>query len=205
MAQQINMVQQTRTETDRLADVIQVLQLGQKTGQLIVERSDNFIFEQGLITFVSGRITQVSVNQLRGADALNWLRSWRHCHFTFLVEQKPGPLGTLLQSPPLGYPAPGQVMTPLPPTSSSALLDLQQAPSTEATLAAWSVAPYPVRHIEEGIRLIEHMGLSRTHRHLFLLIDGKRTVKELIRLMAYIPGDVLKLLMDLKRAGVIQL
>lgn len=199
------MAQQIKTETDRLADVIQVLQLGQKTGQLIVERSDNSIFEQGLITFVNGQITQVRVNQLRGADALNWLRSWRHCHFTFLVEQKPGPPGTLLQTPPLGYLAPDQIMVPLLPTSSSASLYLQQTPSTEATPTAWFVAPYPVRHVEKGIRLIERLGLSRTHRHLFLLIDGKRTVKELIRLMAYTPGDVLKLLLDLKRAGVIQL
>lgn len=205
MIQRINMIQQIKTETDRLADVIQVLQLGQKTGKLIVERSDNSIFEQGLITFVNGQITQVRVNQLRGADALSWLRSWRHCHFTFLVEQNPGVLGILRQMPPLEYPPPGQIMTPLPPTSSSASLDPQQAPSTEATLTPWLVAPYPVRHIEEGIRLIERLGLSRAHRHLFLLIDGRRTVKELIRLIAYTPGDVLKLLLDLKRAGVIQL
>lgn len=54
------------------------------------------------------------------------------------------------------------------------------------------------------MRLIEHMGLSRIHRRLFLLIDGGRTVKELIRLMAHEPEDVQRLLQDLERAGVIQ-
>jgi hypothetical protein len=58
--------------------------------------------------------------------------------------------------------------------------------------------------VEEGIYLIEQMGLSRTHRRLFLLIDGGRTVKELIRLMSHDPEDVQHLLHDLERAGVIQ-
>ena len=55
------------------------------------------------------------------------------------------------------------------------------------------------------MRLIEQMGLSRTHRRLFLLIDGGRTVKELIRLMAHEPEAVQRLLQDLERAGVIQI
>lgn len=55
------------------------------------------------------------------------------------------------------------------------------------------------------MHLIEQMGLSRTHRRLFLLIDGGRTVKELIRLMSQNPEDVQRLLYDLERAGVIQL
>lgn len=70
---------------------------------------------------------------------------------------------------------------------------------------AWLATPYRTRHIEEGMHLIEHMGLSRAHRRLFLLIDGGRTVKELIRLMSHDPEDVLKLLQELERAGVIQM
>ena len=73
------------------------------------------------------------------------------------------------------------------------------------TPTAWLAVPYRTRHMEEGIRLIEQMGLSRTHRRLFLLVDGNRTVKELIRLMSHDPDGVLKLLQDLEHAGVIQL
>ena len=74
----------------------------------------------------------------------------------------------------------------------------------QQTPTAWLATPYRTRPIEEGMRLIEHMSLSRTHRHLFLLIDGSRTVKELIRLMSHNPDDVQKLLRDLEHAGVIQ-
>jgi hypothetical protein len=171
------MFQLPKTETDRLANVIHVLQLGQKTGKLIVERNDTAKFEQGLITFVNGQITQVSVNQQQGPDALNWLKSWGPCRFTFLTEQKTGPSGVLPQ----------------------------QASTTGAIPTAWLIAPYPTRHIDDGIRLIEQMDLSRTHRHLFLLIDGKRTIRDLMRLMQHKPEDILKLLRDLERAGVIQL
>lgn len=169
--------QQLQTETDRLANIIQVLQLGQKTGKLIVERNVNSLFEHGLITFVRGEITQVSANQRQGVDALNWLRSWGRCRFTFLAGQKVDVPGALSQ----------------------------QVPTTTIMPVTWQIAPRPTRSLEAGMRLIEQLGLSRTHRHIFLLIDGKRSIKELIRLTGHEPRGALKLLRDLERAGVIQI
>src|SRR5207245_11727051 len=69
------MSQQPKTETDRLASVIQVIQLGQKTGRLIVERTNGSSLEQGAITFASGQITQASIGQHQGNDALTLLSS----------------------------------------------------------------------------------------------------------------------------------
>jgi len=48
------------------------------------------------------------------------------------------------------------------------------------------------------------MGLTRVHRQLFLLIDGQRTVPDLIRLSARGTEEVRRLLVDLERAGMIQ-
>lgn len=215
------MSQQPKTETDRLANVIQVLQLGQKTGRLVVERNEGPLFEQGIILFLNGQVIQASVNQQQGPDVLAWLKSWGACRFTFTPGQHPG---TTTQIP----------MTQPPPSTTGGsgfyrIIDRhsQTTPSTgpiysqqdisartTGTLGsagpprvptAWLVTPYRTRHMEDGMHLIEQMGLSRTHRRLFLLIDGGRTVKELIRLMAHDPQDVLRLLQDLERAGVIQL
>ena len=204
------MSQQPKTETDRLANVIQVLQLGQKTGRLIVERNEGPLFEQGIITFVQGQIVQASLNQQQGADALTRLKSWGACRFTFTPEQRP----PTLASPSsvrrtTGHRTPGT--SPLPVSSTGPVQqDLYpritgnlRGPG-QPTPTAWLATPYRTRHIEEGMHLIERMGLSRTHRRLFLLIDGGRTVKELIRLMAHDPEDVQRLLQDLERAGVIQ-
>ncbi len=212
------MSQQPKTETDRLANVIQVLQLGQKTGRLIVERNEGPLFEQGIITFVHGQVVQASVNQQQGPDALNWLRSWGACRFTFTPERRPpaGHMPTL--APPAsvrrsttGYRVPGT--SPLPVPSTGPVYPQQNMYTRitgnlrgprQPTPTAWLATPYRTRQIEEGMHLIEQMGLSRTHRRLFLLIDGGRTVKELIRLMAHDPQDVQRLLQDLERAGVIQ-
>jgi Domain of unknown function (DUF4388) len=206
------MSQQPKTETDRLANVIQVLQLGQKTGRLLVERNEGSVFEQGTITFVNGQILQASVNQHQGPEALDWLRSWGHCRFAFSTEPLSATNGRVPTLPPQGYPAPGG-STSFPQTRASTdPLYLQEDTvnkttgnlGSDRTPSAWLAAPYRTRHIEEGMRLIEQMGLSRTHRRLFLLIDGRRPVKELIRLMTHDPGEVFRLLQDLERAGVIQ-
>lgn len=211
------MSQQPKTETDRLANVIQVLQLGQKTGRLVVERNEGPRFEQGIITFVNGQVVQAITNQRHGADALHWLKSWGTCRFTFTPEPQKGTSGRLSTLPPqaLGwgetdYTTQGNITSPLPHTGGP-LYPPQPRSRTTGNLGgnrnriptAWLATPYRTRHIEDGLHLIEQMGLSRAHRRLFLLIDGGRTVRELVRLMAQEPEAVQKLLQDLERAGVI--
>jgi hypothetical protein len=235
------MSQQPKTETDRLANVIQVLQLGQKTGRLIVERDNGPYFEQGIITLVNGQVVQAGFNQWQGPEAFNQLKNWGACRFAFTPEQRsnttgrmpalaPQPSPTQLAPSP-GWGEPGNLsagtsslrnpagVSPLRKRSeSTAPLAGSTHPqesvhnrttrnlggARQPTPIAWLATPYRTRHMEEGMHLIEHMGLSRTHRRLFLLIDGSRTVNELIRLMSHDPEDVQKLLQDLERAGVIQ-
>ncbi len=228
------MSQQPNTETDRLANVIQVLQLGQKTGRLIVERNNGPLFEQGIITFVGGQVIQASLNQFQGPEAFNRLKNWGACRFAFTPEQRSGTTGrmpTLSSQPSPAQPAPSSAWEEAgkrapgtsPLRNRTASLHNAMAGSTytqedihtkttrnlggagEPIPTAWLATPYRTRHMEEGMHLIEQMGLSRTHRRLFLLIDGGRTVKELIRLMSHDPEDVQRFLQDLERAGVIQL
>ncbi len=49
------------------------------------------------------------------------------------------------------------------------------------------------------------MGLSRTHRHLLLLIDGQRSILELVRLIGRSEQEVASFLHDLEQATVIQI
>ena len=230
------MSQQPKTETDRLANVIQVLQLGQKTGRLIVERHDGPQFEQGIITLVSGQVVQASLNQLQGPEAFSRLKNWGACRFAFTPDQRTstnGRIPTLSIRPSPAQPpqTPGWGDTgnrasgtsplrnrasgtaPLPAQTPGSMYPQENIYNSttrnlggerQSTPTAWLATPYRTRHMEEGMRLIEQMGLSRTHRRLFLLIDGGRTVKELIRLMSHDPEDVQKLLQDLERAGVVQ-
>lgn len=211
------MSQQPKTETDRLANVIQVLQLGQKTGVLSVERNTGPNFEQGLLTLVNGQIIQASVGQRQGQDALAWLGSWGPCRFSFSAEQRSVMTGTTGPMPALGPRTESGYGSPLPTTTPGPGYPPQTPfPRTTGNLRgsgplsgplpspAWNTTPYRTCQIEEGMLAIEQVSLSRAHRRLFLLIDGRRTFQELVRLVSHEPAEVHRLLKDLERVGVVQ-
>jgi hypothetical protein len=71
------------TATDRLQNVIEVVELGRRTGLLSVERSLGQIVEEGEIYFITGRAIYGAVANLRGREALNVLARWGECRFAF--------------------------------------------------------------------------------------------------------------------------
>jgi len=78
------MPQKRGTATDNLLNIIQVIQLGQKTGCLLVERGEKTALEEGEIVFVSGQIVEDYTNDLIGQRALDWLKTWKLCRFLFV-------------------------------------------------------------------------------------------------------------------------
>jgi DNA-binding IclR family transcriptional regulator len=64
--------------------------------------------------------------------------------------------------------------------------------------------PHRLQEGPAALQHIEQMKLSRTHRRLFLLIDGKRPAPDLAHLMGKAPEEVYRLLYDLERAGLIK-
>lgn len=71
------------TATDALANVIEVVELGQRTGLLSVERGSGSVRETGEIYFVLGRPMYASLAGLRGREALAALSRWGGCRFSF--------------------------------------------------------------------------------------------------------------------------
>ncbi len=206
------MPQQLQTVTNRLADVIEVVQLGRKTGLLTVERGEGASLEEGAITFVNGQPVQARVGKQSGQEALKVLRSWGPCRFAFVPFAPP----TIN-----GHATPGSLPALRRPQETDPALRRLQAGS-RATLplqphsqlgpvwmgspaggASPSRAPVRVQPYEEALRLLEQRGFSRTHRRLFLLIDGMRSPAELARLMGRAEDEVWSLLSDLERAGFI--
>jgi hypothetical protein len=64
--------------------------------------------------------------------------------------------------------------------------------------------PYRIIQAETALPLMERARASRLHRHLFLLIDGQRTIVELVRLIGRRQDEVQQLLYDLENMGVIR-
>jgi hypothetical protein len=71
------------TFTDRLSNVIEVVELGRRTGLLAVERGTPAHSEEGEIFFVNGRAIYAAVAQMRGREALAALGQWGACRFAF--------------------------------------------------------------------------------------------------------------------------
>lgn len=71
------------TATDQLSNVIEVVELGQRTGMLLVERGSGSVLEEGEIYFIGGRAVHASLAGLRGRDALAALSRWGACRFAF--------------------------------------------------------------------------------------------------------------------------
>jgi hypothetical protein len=72
------------TATDNLLNIIQVIQLGQKTGYLMIERGENVDREEGELVFVSGQIVEAHCGDLMEQQALDWLKTWKVCRFLFV-------------------------------------------------------------------------------------------------------------------------
>jgi hypothetical protein len=209
------MPQQPTTLTDRLANVIQVIQLGRKTGTLTVERNSDTSMERGTIYFVNGLMTQASAHQLSGLAAFQWLNTWSFCRFTFTPSDSAITTKKLPSLRPDQLPAPEhesfhdtdptlQIQAQVKGYSGSGTEDNQYR-QNDLSLRKESVRiPRQLRSLEDAVQRIERMKLSRAHRRLFLLIDGHRNTADLARLMGRRQVEVVALLQDLERADVVK-
>lgn len=75
------------TATDRLSNVIEVVELGRRTGLLSAERGLGPSYEEGDIYFVSGRAIYAAIYHAAasasGREALAALSQWDNCRFAF--------------------------------------------------------------------------------------------------------------------------
>ena len=189
------MTERRGTTTDQLASIIQVIQMGRKSGTLTVERGEHLNLEEGAIIFVQGKITEAHIGHRTNQVALEWFKTWKACRFTFVPATSARPTGPM---PAMPAETPRVALRETNPHLST--------PPERSTGPLQETSPLPRRTLptEEALRLVELGGLSRVHRRLLLLIDGRRTMQELVRLMGRSPEDVQKLLHDLAYIHVVQ-
>lgn len=196
---------QQELDADQLLRIIREIQLGRQSGVLTVQRGEGVTLEEGSITFMKGQVTQARSGRRTSAEALNWLSTWRNCRYRFV---SPTLLdGTTEQEAPLQpfYPKTSGTSTPTP---SSGLRERERPSLPPATaiptpLPTAPLAPYRTRSVDDALKIITYRGLSRTHRHLLLLIDGHRSVAELLQLLRRDEREVYSLLRDLEDAAIV--
>jgi hypothetical protein len=220
------MSQQQELLTDRLVSVISSIQRETRSGVLIAKRGEGIFLEEGTMVFVNGQITEARAGRLRDSAVRNWLSTWESCRFLFVptssesgVHGSPPTLparGRATSPPALGPPVHlTNTRRPDPQTPIPSSLKGQEGPQgarqgegigekgRRDTPAAR--APYPTQHLDAALRLIEQQGLSRVHRQLLYLIDGRRSIVDLARVTRKRESELYRLLRDLEHAHVIRI
>lgn len=246
------MRRQRATIADHLSQVIEVIELGRRTGLLSVERTDQAGLEEGDIYFVQGEAIYACTGTKSGRVALDILRTWGACRFAFLANipkpppnigpeirgSRPSQTGALpaidrASHPPLtspqrpGSPSFGPPTNPYqhavrggPAGRGPSGYSLPRAPQSPE---GWPPSGPPSRPLETsplpGLtpnqrpkcgpnpqdipRLAASYQLSLAQRSILLLASGEHTVAELAHLSRRSQEEVVRLLTELLRMGLI--
>ena len=191
---------QRETQTDSLANIIQILQIGVRSGTLTVERGEGPSFEEGYLVFVNGRVVDARTQQHTNWAAFNYLKTWGSCRFSF---ESGTPAAPGISPPALNGHGGGDPYRNRPLNSSGYSGSLSHA---APAYTSGSSVRLPARSQAGEAALLrpDSTALSRTHRRLRLLINGQRSRDDLARLMSRTSDEVQTLLNDLEQDGLIQ-
>jgi hypothetical protein len=198
----------------RLVTSIRSIQLRRGSGLLIAKRGEGANMEEGSIIFVNGQVTEAKIGRRTGSEAFNRLSTWENCQFSFILRrsaQEKSLYFTDVDAMELLSP----IVASDKHSNTQSLLEgnergserppyYSQVTSTQGDLYTDGTGvPQSSKTLSDVLQMIEQQGLSRTHRRLFLLIDGIRSVNELVPLIGRTPDEVLELLHDLEFAHVL--
>jgi Domain of unknown function (DUF4388) len=215
------------TATNRLSNVIDVVEMGRRSGMLSVERGGGSVLEVGEIYFVSGTPTYAGLAGLRGREALLALGNWGPCRFAFDTESTPPPPNIVVTDPTLHaaqrnqpsstphlgsrIPAAGNRMTgrlqtgPLGPRQTSSLNQYGSytPPGAHANGDSLGRRPRRAPDVRDLMAVVTTYNLSRNHRTVLLLADGEHSILDLARLSSKSVDEIAGLLADLESRGLV--
>jgi hypothetical protein len=213
----IVMSRRVTTTVDSLVTIIQTLSNGGMSGHLIAKRSNAMgSSEEGEIFFVRGGIVEAKTGYRRGVDALIWMSTWEDCTFSFRPSREsehvpvlsPDILKQETKVPTMSN-TPEREHTPLVRKLASEK-NKKKLVDTDALILPpkplpREVVPSRTEAYDQALQLLKIAEYSRIHHHMFLLVDGRRSVAELIRLTGRREEDVARFLRDLERLHIIHI
>ncbi len=211
------MLRPVTTTVDSLVTIIQTLSNGGMSGHLIAKRrNDMGSSEEGEIFFVRGGIVEAKAAYRRGVDALIWMSTWEDCTFSFRPSKESEHIPVLppevLSHETKALPARNTTELKHPPLvrklvgekNKKKLVDTDALIVLPKPLSPGAV-PSRTEAYDQALQLLKIAAYSRIHHHMFLLVDGRRSVAELIRLTGRREDDVVKFLRDLEKLHIIHI
>jgi len=194
------MAQHHEATTDRLVGIIASIKIERRSGQLTVKRGEGLNAEEGILIFIQGQITQANVGRRNGPEALNWLSTWGQARYTFMPLTPDEELPIVLSA--ISLSGSGRMATN--PHLPAAQVNTDSLTSPHPLARAYGI-PYTTAELMEATARIQQAGLSRTHRRLYLLIDGKRSAIELVPLLGKSAEEVRNMLHDLEWLDIVRI
>ena len=210
--------------TKDLVDLLQLLQASRQNGDLVIEPLVKYEATwQGRFRFVDGQVTSCRVYRkgdkkvlLHDDKALRWLTNPEQGRLEWFLEEVPSLSDTFLPLLPMHSGATRDEQKTKSGTNFylaaqnkerkqnmySSTSDSEQALNTPL-LAQDNGLETVFRRTKQG-NLTPRSLPSRDHRQVFALIDGHRTMEEIMRLLNKMPDLVSRVLNDLKAEGLIE-
>jgi hypothetical protein len=201
------------------------MQTSRQSGDLIVEpHTQSEIPWQGLFRLVDGQITFCQVwgkmdNRilLRGNDAIRWLVSGERGKLQWSVEES-SPLSEIFhpvlptgndserkEQSSMNRTNPYPIVQNNPSMHDMSLLPQKDVQASGSSSREQGMQPGLVlKRTEAGNKAPGFVLSSRDLRQVFALVDGRRTVEEIVRLLHKSPASVVHLLNELKAAGLLE-
>ena len=193
------------TFTQRVAHVLRHIAYKRRTGLLRIEHVRVQQVEKGEICFEGGKVVHARVGQQVGKKALLLIVSWDQVLFSFLEgAQAPtrngGSSDQSLSSIKL-LPAAQREERHTPPAKLPAVMQADNSSLEEAA----HLGVHAVFHIQPAAATKQVMSqMERQDRIIFMLLDGKRTVRDLAHLLHRSELAVASALARLLKKGYIE-
>lgn len=207
--------------TEHLTHILRDIALNQRTGLLRVEYIDEHAVEKGAIFFKSGNTVFACTEREMGEQALLHIVSWDRVYYSFLEGVQ---LAIQQRRASTRYTPTRNLLTPMPPKEARHTPPATVpviSPNTGSLMPPFNAIPMhvPSSPIEEAANLGIHTifralpkattlqvtnHIERQDRVVFMLLDGKRTVRDIAHLVHRSEPDVARTLARLLKHGYIE-
>ncbi len=180
--------------TKDITALLRLLWTSKQSGMLFVEPIEQQgLSWQGLFHLDKGSVKSCVVRDkadgrilLSNDEAIRWLVSQGKLNWNLEEDAPPPTLSVPLLSPPEKEPS-----------------HQRSGEYTQPVLAPQAQLTSIPKRTQKGDALPLHAFASREHRQVFTLVDGRRTIEEIIYLLHKSPAAVLAILQELQAAGLI--
>ena len=201
---------------ESMRSVLEVVHTQKWKGMLKAEHARGGYLEEGAIYVMAGQPIYARAGMLQGHEALKYLLSWQRIYFAFDVEAQ-RPKANLTATHYLGNTNTQRTAARFPTHIQTSALPPQRIPTTEelrwnagGTAKSFAYAGTGVLGVEglvpqkvETKRDALSLPLSRHQRHIYFMVDGRRTVSDLARCVNRPVSEVELILNELREQDLV--